>query len=112
MTPFYKYKHSLRYNGDMTLQIMAVGEKCPTVADIMASPLAKYTTLSTTDCVYCGTEEEFIVNYIHLLFFKDKSAASQEDNPNWREATTGVFSDNYWKTMKADIAILGSMGAW
>ena len=78
----------------MTLQSMAVGEKCPTVADIMAIPLAKYTTLSNTEFGYGGTEEYLIVNYIHLLFFKDKYAASQEDNPNWREATTGVFADN------------------
>ena len=44
------------------------------------------------------------------MFLKVKSTASQEDNPNLREATTGVFADNDWKSMKVGIATLESMG--
>ena len=55
---------------------MAVREQHPIVADIMASPLSKYITLSSNDCVYGGTAEGFIINYVHLLFLKDDSAAS------------------------------------
>ena len=62
--------------------------------------MAEYITLVANDCGYGGTEEELIVNYVHPLFLKAKSAASREDNTNWREATTGVFADNYWKAMK------------
>ena len=53
-----------------------------------------------------------IVNYVHLLFLKAKSAASLEDNPNWREATTGFFADDYLKVMQVNISALGSMGTW
>ena len=78
----------------------------------MASPLVQYITLGDNDYVYSGTTEELIINYIHPLFLKAKPYASKDDNRNWREATTGVFADNYWKAVKADIATLEYMGAW
>ena len=54
-----------------------VGEPCQTVADLMASLLAKYITLAAKDCLYGGTADELILNYVHMLFLKAKSAASQ-----------------------------------
>ena len=56
----------------MLLQSMAVWEKYPTVAELMASPLAKYITIDTNVCWYGGTVEELIVNYFHPLFLKAK----------------------------------------
>ena len=38
---YKQYNHSLRENGYMSLQIMKVGEQCPIVNDIMASPFSK-----------------------------------------------------------------------
>ena len=96
----------------MGLHRMSLVEQCPTVAELMASPLAKYITLAADDCGYGGTAEELIVDYIHPLFLKAKAAASREDNPNWREATNGPFADDYWKAMQVKIATLESMGAW
>ena len=46
------------------------------------------------------------------MFLEAKSSTSQEDNPNWRKATTGSFSDNYWKEIKVEIYTLESMGNW
>ena len=60
----------------MSLQRMMVGEQCPTVAELVASPLAKYIILAAKDCGYRGMAEEWIESYVHLLFFKDNSAAS------------------------------------
>ena len=48
----------------------------------MTSPLAKYIKLVDNNYVYGGTVEELILNYVHLLFLKAKSAASWEDNPD------------------------------
>ena len=56
--------------------------------------------------------EELIVNYVKKKKIKTKSAASQEENNNWLEATTGVLFDNYWKSMKVDISTLESISAW
>ena len=78
----------------------------PTVADLMASPLAKYITLAANNCGYDGTMEELIINYVHPLFLKDRSAASRKDNPNWHKVTTGVSAANYWKATKVEIATL------
>ena len=109
----YKYNtRSLRENGDMSLQSIMFGQQCPTLADLTSIKLAKYITIDANNCVQGGTAEELIVNYIHPLFLKAKSAVSREDNPNWREAPTEVFDDNYWKEMKVKISNLEYMGAW
>ena len=73
---YKQYKHSLHENGDMSLQSMMVEDKCPTVAKLMDSPLAKYIIIASNDCGYGGTTEELIVNYIHLFFLNAKPAAS------------------------------------
>ena len=39
-------------------------------------------------------------------------SASREDNPNWCEATRGIFADDYWNAMKVKLATLESKGAW
>ena len=100
---YKQYKRILRQNGDISLQSMTVGEQCPTVSDLMDIPWYKYITLAANNFGYGGMAEELILNYVHPLFLKAKSAASREENPNWCEATTGVFVENYWKAMKVNI---------
>ena len=56
----------------------------PTIADLLASPLAKYITFAANDCGYKGSRYELIANWVHPLFLKAKSEASKEDNPNWK----------------------------
>ena len=72
----------------------------------MDIPLAKYITFPANYCGYGGTVEELILNYVHSLFWKTKSATFWSENPNWREATNGLFADNYRKAMKVKIATL------
>ncbi len=84
----------------------------PTVAELMDSPLVKYTTLAANECGYSGTAEKLIVNYVHFLFLKAHSAASKLDNSSWKEATQGKFADKYWKAMELEIATLEALGAW
>ncbi len=90
----------------MALNSLTLDKKNPTVADLLASPLAKYITLAANDCGYSGKAKKLIVTYIHPLFLKAHSAASKKDNPSWREATRGKFPDEYWKGMKLEIATL------
>ena len=49
---------------------------------------------------------------MHPLFLKAKADASQEDNPNWRQAMNGQFADDYWEAVVTDIETLESMHAW
>ncbi len=106
---FKQYRHRLKENGDLLLSMLSMTDGIPTVARLMDSPLAKYITLAANDCGYSGTAEELIVTYIHPLFLKAHSAASKLDNPSWKEATRGKFTDEYWKAMELD-CYLGSSG--
>ena len=107
-----QYKKYLIYISEMALKNSTVGEQCPTVAEILASPIAKYITLVANNCRYSGTGENIIVNYVLPLFLKDNAEASKEDNINWSEVTTGTFDNKYWKEMKTEITTLESLGAW
>jgi hypothetical protein len=101
-------QHSMRFrrSGDMALMSLTLDKTVPTVADLLASQLAKYITLAVNDCGYSDTAKELIVSYVHPLFFKAHSAASKTDNPSWREATREKFADEYWEAMKLEIATL------
>jgi hypothetical protein len=85
----------------MALIYLTLDKTIPNVADLLASPLAKYITLAANDCGYSGKAQELIVTYVHPLFLKAHSAASKgkADNPSLREATRGKFTDEYWKAM-------------
>jgi hypothetical protein len=95
----------------MALMSLTLDKTIPTVADLLASPLARYITLAANDCGYSGTAEEFIVSYVHPLFLKAHSAASKADNPSWREVTRGKFAEEYWEAMKLEIATLENIDA-
>jgi hypothetical protein len=90
----------------MALMSLTFDKKIPTVADLLASPLAKYIILAANDCGYSGTAKELIVPYVHPLFLKAHSAASKADNPSWCDATRGKFADEYWEAMKLEITTL------
>ena len=89
-----QYRQSIRRSGEMALMSLTLDKTIPTVADLLASPLAKYITLAANDSGYSGTAEELIVTYVHPLFLKAHSAASKADNPSWREATRGSSPTN------------------
>jgi hypothetical protein len=96
----------------MALMSLTLDKTIPTVADLLASPLAKYSTLAANDCGYSGTTKELIVSYVHPLFLKAHLATSKADNPSWYEATRGKFADEYWEAMKLEIATLENIEAW
>ncbi len=109
----YKQYHcNIKRSGDMALMSLTLDNTIPTVTDRMASPLAKYITLAANNCGYSGKAKELIVTYVHPLFLKNHSAASNADNPSWHEATRGKFADEYWKAMKLEIATLEAIDAW
>ena len=58
----------------MAFMSLTLDKTIPTVADLLASPLAKYITLAANDCGY-SKAEELIVTYVHPLFLKAHSAA-------------------------------------
>ncbi len=96
----------------MALMSLMLVKAIPTVADLLASPLARYITQSANDCGHSGTAEELIVSYVQPLFLKAHSATSKAANSSWREATRGKFAEEYWEAMKLEIATLENIDAW
>jgi hypothetical protein len=83
-----------------------------TVEDIMNCPLSKYVHFTANDMGYTGSRLELVTNLIHPLFLKARSEASREDNPNWREAMNGPFSDSFWDACYTELETLEAMEAW
>ena len=77
----------------MTLNYMNPADSILTIAELMDSLISNFVTLAANDCGYEGTTEDPIVNYVHPLFLKYKSAAGQADNPNWCQSMDGQFAD-------------------
>jgi hypothetical protein len=96
----------------MVLMSLTLDKSIPTVADLLASRLAKYITLAPNDCRYSSTAKELIVTYVYPLFLEAHSAASKADNPSWHEAARVKFLDEYLKAMKLEIATLETVDAW
>ena len=76
----------------MTLNSMHLADSIPTIMELLDSPISKFITLAANNCGYESTTQDLMVNYVHPLFPKAKAAASQEDNPNWRQAMNGQFA--------------------
>ena len=76
---YKQYLASFRRSSDMALMTLTLDKTIPTIADLLASPLAQYITLAANDCGYGGTAQELIVSYVHPLFLKAHSAASKAE---------------------------------
>ena len=97
---YKKYNILLNKGGDMKLNNTQVKKQCPTVAEILASPISKFITISEHNFGYGGTAEYLVVNYFHPLFLKAKAEESRDYNPNWHEATTDLFANKDWEQKK------------
>ena len=109
---YKQYKQHLQATGDTDLQNVIVEDQWPTVADILAIKIGKYSTLAKHNCGYSRTAEDLIFNHVCPLYLKDRAIAIKENNNNWREATTGPFTKKYRKAMKTNIKFLNFIGAW
>ena len=61
----------------------AVVSDVPSLEELMKSPLAKFITLSASNCGYSGSAKDLIADFIHSLFLKANTSPSKKDNPNW-----------------------------
>ena len=97
--------------GDRMLNAMTLND-LPDIDKIMDSPLAKFITFAANDCGYSGSTQDLIVNWVHPMFLKAKSAASAADNPTWWDAMSGPLADEYWKAACVEVETLERMEAW
>lgn len=85
----------------------------PSLIEVLNSPLARYIKFAANECGYGEPEvEDLLVNTVHPLFLKAKSAASKGDNPNWWQAMESDYADEFWEAAQLEIRTLEEMGAW
>ncbi len=41
--------------------------------------------------------QDLLVKLVHPLFLKANAEASKADNPNWKQAMSGPFANEFWK---------------
>ena len=76
------------------MKTIHLDDSIPSIKELLDIPISKFITLAANYCGYSGISEDLIVNHVHP-FFKAKSAVSAEDNPSWRQAMNGQFSNEY-----------------
>ena len=84
----------------------------PSLEALMACSLSKYNHFATNNCGYKGLHNELIANWVHPLFLKTKSKASNKDSPNWKQAMYGPFKEEYSQATVKEIETIDSMNAW
>ena len=104
--------HAQSFNASIMNSAQESSDDLPSIDDIMKCPLSKFIHFAANDCSYRGTWRNLVVNWIHPLFLKAKSAASKEDNPSWKDAMNGDFKVEFWEAALAEIKTLEDMDSW
>ena len=73
---YKRYRSQLKDESNKTVNSMHLYDSIPTIKELLDSQISKFITLATNDFGYLGTSEYPIVNHVHPLFLRDKSAAS------------------------------------
>ena len=53
--------------------------------------LTKFVHFDPAGCGFDGSIEALVVNWLHTLIVSSKTANTNDDNPNWRQAKNGPF---------------------
>ena len=91
---------------------MGLEHKISTVDNLMESLLDKFITFVANGCVYEGTTNEFIVNWVLPLFPKVQAEASKQDKPNWNQTMNGPFAYEYQQAACNKLESIKGMGYW
>ena len=100
------------FNASIMNWVKESSDDLPLIDDIMKCPLSKFIYFAVNDCGYHGTPRNLVVNWNHPLFLKAKSAASNEDNPSWKDVMNGDFKVGLWEAALAEIKTLEDMDSW
>ncbi len=81
--------------------------------ELFGGPLAQFIKLSAADSGLDPSHtQDLFVKLVHPFFLKAKAEASKADNPNWKQATSGPFADEFWKAAVKEYRTLEEMDAW
>jgi hypothetical protein len=96
--------------GDQILLLLEVSPE--SLEGLFGGPLAQFIKLSAADSGLDPSQtQDLLVKLVHLLFLKAKAEASKADNPNWKQAMSGPFADEFWKAAMKEYRTLEEMNA-
>jgi hypothetical protein len=108
-----QYRKRIKWQREEADEMMMRSEfEVPTVEASIVCLISRFIQFVANECGYKGTRYELIANWVHPLFLKARAEASKEDNPNWKQAMSGPFKEEYWKAAVKEIETLEEMGAW
>jgi hypothetical protein len=96
--------------GDQLL--LSLEDSPETFVEPFGGPLAQFIKLSTADNgIDPSQTQDLLVILVHPLFLKAKAEAMKADNPNWKQAMSGPFVDEFWKVAVQEYRMLEGMDA-
>ena len=72
----------------------AMDWEVPSADALLEDKLTKF-DFAAADCGFDGSIEALVVNWLHPLMLAAKTASTNGDNPNWKQAMNGPFADEY-----------------
>ncbi len=75
----------------------------------LSSPLIQFVTLAASESGFFDSLASLVCGWLHPLFLQAKTAANQEDNPNWWQAMNGPFHEEFWEAACVEIETLEHM---
>ncbi len=93
--------------------LLSLEDSPESIEELFGGPLAQFIKLSAADSGLDPSQtQDLLVKLVHPLFLKAKAEASKADNPNWKQAISGPFADEFWKAAVKKYRTLKGMDAW
>ncbi len=93
--------------------LLSLEDSPESLEELFGGPLAQFIKLSATDSgLDPSLTQDLLVKLVHPLFLKAKAEASKVDNPNWKQAMSGPFAEEFWKAAMKEYPMLEGMDAW
>ena len=84
----------------------------PSPEALMKNDLSKFVHFTAVDYGFDGSIEALVINWLHPLMLAAKASTTNIDNPNWRQAMNGPFSEEYWESACVEVQTLEKMKTW
>ena len=68
----------------------------PTPEALLHSDISRFVHFAARDCGSDWTIESLVVNWLNPMMLQAKLKSNPADNPNWIQAMSGPFAEEYW----------------
>ncbi len=109
-----KYRQRMARHAEVGDQLLLSLEDSPeSLEELFGGPLAQFIKLSAADSGLDPSQtQDLLVKLMHPLFLKAKAEVSKADNPNWKQAMSGPFTEEFWKAAVKECCTLEGIDAW